>query len=68
MNFSQNSILNNSLNIHSIMLSLLKIKNIALIDEIELEFAKGLNLLTGETGSGKSIIVDSLGAPNLRPL
>ncbi len=44
------------------MLSLLKIKNIALIDEIELEFARGLNLLTGETGSGKSIIVDSLGA------
>lgn len=44
------------------MLSLLKIKNIALIDEIGLEFAKGLNLLTGETGSGKSIIVDSLGA------
>lgn len=44
------------------MLSLLKIKNIALIDEIELEFAEGLNLLTGETGSGKSIIVDSLGA------
>jgi DNA repair protein RecN (Recombination protein N) len=44
------------------MLSLLKIKNIALIDELELEFARGLNLLTGETGSGKSIIVDSLGA------
>ncbi|HEY0429423.1 MAG TPA: DNA repair protein RecN [Pyrinomonadaceae bacterium] len=44
------------------MLSLLKIKNIALIDEIGLEFASGLNLLTGETGSGKSIIVDSLGA------
>ena len=44
------------------MLTLLKIKNIALIDEIELEFADGLNLLTGETGSGKSIIVDSLGA------
>lgn len=44
------------------MLSLLKIKNIALIDEIKLEFADGLNLLTGETGSGKSIIVDSLGA------
>ena len=44
------------------MLNLLKIKNIALIDEIELEFYKGLNLLTGETGSGKSIIVDSLGA------
>jgi DNA repair protein RecN (Recombination protein N) len=44
------------------MLSLLKIKNIALIDELQLEFAGGLNLLTGETGSGKSIIVDSLGA------
>ena len=44
------------------MLSLLKIKNIALIDELQLEFAAGLNLLTGETGSGKSIIVDSLGA------
>lgn len=44
------------------MLSLLKIKNIALIDELEIEFARGLNLLTGETGSGKSIIVDSLGA------
>jgi DNA repair protein RecN (Recombination protein N) len=44
------------------MLSLLKIRNIALIDELELEFASGLNLLTGETGSGKSIIVDSLGA------
>ena len=44
------------------MLSLLKIKNIALIDRLEVEFGHGLNLLTGETGSGKSIIVDSLGA------
>lgn len=44
------------------MLSLLKIKNIALIDELQIEFARGLNLLTGETGSGKSIIVDSLNA------
>lgn len=44
------------------MLSLLKIRNIALIDELGIEFAAGLNLLTGETGSGKSIIVDSLGA------
>jgi DNA repair protein RecN (Recombination protein N) len=40
----------------------LRIKNIALIDELELEFGPGLNLLTGETGSGKSIIVDSLAA------
>jgi DNA repair protein RecN (Recombination protein N) len=44
------------------MLAFLKVKNIALIDEIEIEFGEGLNLLTGETGSGKSIIVDSLGA------
>ena len=44
------------------MLTLLKIKNIALIDSLEVEFDAGLNLLTGETGSGKSIIVDSLGA------
>ncbi len=44
------------------MLCLLKIRNIALIDELEIEFAEGLNLLTGETGSGKSIIVDSLSA------
>lgn len=45
-----------------LMLNLLKIQNIALIDSLELEFGPGLNLLTGETGSGKSIIVDSLGA------
>jgi DNA repair protein RecN (Recombination protein N) len=44
------------------MLTLLKINNIALIDSLELDFTAGLNLLTGETGSGKSIIVDSLGA------
>src|SRR5688500_4968099 len=43
------------------MLEFLKVKNIALIDEIAIEFGEGLNLLTGETGSGKSIIVDSLG-------
>ncbi len=42
------------------MLSLLHIKNVALIDELRVEFDRGLNLLTGETGSGKSIIVDSL--------
>lgn len=44
------------------MLLLLKIQNIALISSLEVEFGQGLNLLTGETGSGKSIIVDSLGA------
>jgi DNA repair protein RecN (Recombination protein N) len=43
------------------MLTLLNISNIALIDELNVEFDRGLNLLTGETGSGKSIIVDALG-------
>src|SRR5215210_4703436 len=43
------------------MLTLLSISNIALIDELRVEFDSGLNLLTGETGSGKSIIVDALG-------
>src|ERR1700704_6616613 len=43
------------------MLSLLNISNIALIDDLRVEFDRGLNLLTGETGSGKSIIVDALG-------
>ncbi len=42
------------------MLKSLKIKNYALIDEIELEFGTGLNIITGETGAGKSIIVDAL--------
>jgi len=43
------------------MLTLLSISNIALINELRVEFDPGLNLLTGETGSGKSIIVDALG-------
>ena len=43
------------------MLTLLNISNIALIDELRVELDRGLNLLTGETGSGKSIIVDALG-------
>ncbi len=44
------------------MLTRLRINNIALIDDVAIEFGGGLNLLTGETGSGKSIIIDSLGA------
>jgi len=44
------------------MLVNLSVKNIALIDDIEVEFSRGLNILTGETGAGKSII---LGAVNL---
>src|SRR5919106_4040024 len=43
------------------MLQFLNISNIALIDDLQVEFESGLNLLTGETGSGKSIIVDALG-------
>lgn len=42
------------------MLAELYIKNIALIDELRISFHKGFNVLTGETGAGKSIIVDSI--------
>ena len=42
------------------MLKNLIIDNIALIDHIEIEFSEGLTVLSGETGSGKSIIIDSL--------
>ncbi len=43
------------------MLSLLHIKNVVLIDQMSLEFRGGLSALTGETGAGKSILLDSLG-------
>ena len=43
------------------MLALLNISNFALVSDLRVEFDRGLNLLTGETGSGKSIIVDALG-------
>lgn len=42
------------------MLESLHVKNLALIDEAEVTFQKGLNLLTGETGAGKSIIIGSV--------
>ena len=42
------------------MLTTLQIKNIAIIDSLEINFDKGLNVLSGETGAGKSIIIDSL--------
>lgn len=43
------------------MLKFLSVENFALIDRLEIEFSKGLNLITGETGSGKSILVDAVG-------
>ena len=42
------------------MLHRLQIKNVALIDEAEIEFDKNLNVLSGETGSGKSVILESI--------
>lgn len=44
------------------MLLQLDIQNIALIDKLSLEIASGLNVLTGETGAGKSILIDSINA------
>lgn len=43
------------------MLKSLNISNLAVVTQLQVEFSNGLNLLTGETGSGKSIIVDALG-------
>src|SRR2546422_6009556 len=43
------------------MLRSLRVRNFALIDQLELHFEEGFNLLSGETGAGKSIIVDALG-------
>ncbi|MBN1607046.1 MAG: DNA repair protein RecN [Polyangiaceae bacterium] len=42
------------------MLSYLRVRGLALLDDVTLEFSPGLNVLTGETGAGKSIIVDAL--------
>lgn len=44
------------------MLRTLSIENIAVIEKAQIEFNKGLNVLTGETGAGKSIVVDSINA------
>ena len=43
------------------MLCSLSINDIILIDHLELEISEGLSVLTGETGAGKSILLDSLG-------
>jgi DNA repair protein RecN (Recombination protein N) len=42
------------------MLARLSIRDIVLIDQLDLEFASGLSILTGETGAGKSILLDAL--------
>jgi len=44
------------------MIKLLHIENVAVIEEADIEFSPGLNILTGETGAGKSIVIDSLSA------
>ena len=44
------------------MLAFLKVKNFAIIDELEIEFKEGLNVITGETGAGKSIIINAVSA------
>lgn len=44
------------------MLISLKIENIAVIESVEVEFDKGLNVMTGETGAGKSIVIDAINA------
>ena len=42
------------------MLTRLSIRNVVLIDKLDLDFESGLTVLTGETGAGKSILLDSL--------
>ena len=43
------------------MLEYLRIRNLALLDDVEIHLGDGLNLLTGETGAGKSIVLDAMG-------
>lgn len=43
------------------MLQTLSIKQFAIIEELEIQFSDGLTVLSGETGSGKSIIIDAIG-------
>ena len=44
------------------MLELLHIENIAVIESADIAFQPGFNALTGETGAGKSIVIDAMGA------
>lgn len=50
------------------MISSLHIKNIGIIDDISVDLNKGLNILTGETGAGKTLIIDSLGIISRRKI
>ena len=47
--------------LHTLLLRFLSIRHLAVIDRLELEFEPGLNVLTGETGAGKSIVVGAVG-------
>ena len=44
------------------MLTSLYIENVAVIEKVEINFSQGLNILTGETGAGKSIVIDAINA------
>ena len=43
------------------MLKSLTVKNLAIIDNIQIDFNNGMTVLTGETGAGKSLIIDAIG-------
>ena len=43
------------------MLTSIQVRNFAIIDQVEIEFSSGMTVLTGETGAGKSILVDAMG-------
>lgn len=45
---------------HFLMLSSVRVRNISIIDNIEIDFDKGLNIITGETGAGKSVFLNSI--------
>ncbi|MDD7521966.1 MAG: AAA family ATPase, partial [Lachnoclostridium sp.] len=42
------------------MLTHLHVKNLAVVEDIEVDFSEGLNIITGETGAGKSVIIGSV--------
>mgnify|MGYP000500776683 CR=1 FL=1 len=44
------------------MILSMRMRNIALIEELSLEFGEGLHVMTGETGAGKSIVIDAISA------